>query len=60
MARTSGSHSQITGPRLREAAQRLFARHGYASVTMRQIAAEVGVQVGALYNYIPDKQGLLA
>ncbi|MCO8146246.1 TetR/AcrR family transcriptional regulator [Rhodovulum tesquicola] len=60
MARTSGSHSEITGPRLREAAQRLFARHGYASVTMRQIAAEVGVQVGALYNYIPDKQGLLA
>lgn len=26
---------------------------------MRQIAAEVGVQVGALYNYIPDKQTLL-
>ncbi|TCO72863.1 TetR/AcrR family transcriptional regulator [Rhodovulum euryhalinum] len=60
MARTSGSHSEITGPRLREAAQRLFARHGYAAVTMRQIAAEVGVQAGALYNYIPDKQGLLA
>lgn len=59
MARTSGSHSEITGPRLREAAQRLFARHGYAAVSMRQIAAEVGVQAGALYNYIPDKQGLL-
>ncbi len=27
---------------------------------MRQIAAEVGVQAGALYNYIPDKQTLLA
>ena len=26
---------------------------------MRQIAAEVGVQVGALYNYTPDKQSLL-
>ncbi len=26
---------------------------------MRQIAAEVGVQAGALYNYIPDKQSLL-
>ncbi|TCP43197.1 TetR/AcrR family transcriptional regulator [Rhodovulum marinum] len=60
MARTSGSHSQITGPRLRAAALRLFARHGYAAVSMRQIAAEVGVQAGALYNYIPDKQGLLA
>ncbi len=27
---------------------------------MRQIASEVGVQVGALYNYTPDKQSLLA
>lgn len=26
---------------------------------MRQIAAKVGVQVGALYNYTPDKQSLL-
>jgi len=26
---------------------------------MRQIAAEVGVQAGALYNYTPDKQSLL-
>ena len=26
---------------------------------MRKIASEVGVQAGALYNYIPDKQGLL-
>ncbi|SMX33360.1 Fatty acid metabolism regulator protein [Actibacterium lipolyticum] len=26
---------------------------------MRQIAADVGVQAGALYNYTPDKQSLL-
>ncbi len=37
----------------------LFARHGYAAVSMRQIAAEVGVQAGALYLYTPDKQTLL-
>lgn len=60
MARTIGSHSDITGPRVREAALTLFARHGYAAVSMRQIAAEVGVQAGALYNYTPDKQSLLA
>lgn len=60
MARTIGSHSDITGPRVREAALALFARHGYAAVSMRQIAAEVGVQAGALYNYTPDKQSLLA
>lgn len=38
---------------------RLFARNGFAAVSMRQIAAEVGVQAGALYNYTPDKQSLL-
>src|SRR6056297_462747 len=59
MARTQGSHSDITGPRVRGAALRLFARHGYAAVSMRKIAAEVGVQAGALYNYTPDKQTLL-
>ena len=59
MARTQGSHSDITGPRIREAALRLFAQHGFAAVSMRQIASEVGVQAGALYNYIPDKQSLL-
>jgi len=59
MARTQGSRAGITGPKLREAALRLFARHGYAAVSMRQIAAEVGVQAGALYLYTPDKQALL-
>jgi len=59
MARTQGSHSDITGPRVRTAALKLFAQHGFAAVSMRQIAREVGVQAGALYNYTPDKQSLL-
>lgn len=59
MARTQGSHSDITGPRIRKAALALFAKQGYAAVSMRQIASEVGVQAGALYNYTPDKQSLL-
>ena len=37
----------------------LFAQHGYAAVSMRQIARDVGVQAGALYNYTTDKQSLL-
>jgi AcrR family transcriptional regulator len=45
---------------LRRAALRLFAERGYAAVSMRQIAAAVGVQAGALYLYTPDKQSLLA
>lgn len=59
MARKTGSHSDITGPRVRAAARSLIARHGFAAVTMRQIAREVGVQAGALYLYTPDKQTLL-
>ena len=59
MARKTGSHSEITGPRVRSEAQRLFARHGFAAVSMRQIAAAVGVQAGALYLYTPDKETLL-
>ncbi len=59
MARKTGSHSEITGPRVRAAALHLFARHGFAAVSMRRIAAEVGVQAGALYLYTKDKQSLL-
>ncbi len=59
MARTQGSFADNTGPKVRDAALRLFARHGFAATSMRQIAREVGVQAGALYLYTPDKQTLL-
>ena len=59
MARKTGSHAEITGPAIRDAALRLFARSGYAAVSMREIASEVGVRAGALYLYTPDKQTLL-
>ncbi|MFN7002412.1 MAG: TetR/AcrR family transcriptional regulator [Roseinatronobacter sp.] len=59
MARKKHSSGEITGPRIREVALDLFARKGYAAVSMRQIAEKVGVQVGALYLYTPDKQTLL-
>ncbi|MEM7441040.1 MAG: TetR/AcrR family transcriptional regulator [Pseudomonadota bacterium] len=59
MARTKGSSAQATRTRIFDAAARLFAAHGFAAVSMRDIAAEVGVQVGALYRYTPDKDSLL-
>ncbi|MGB0498644.1 MAG: TetR/AcrR family transcriptional regulator, partial [Rubricella sp.] len=59
MARKSGSSGERTAEALREAAIRLIAQHGFAAVSMRQIAREVGVQAGALYLYTPDKQTLL-
>jgi len=59
MARTTGSHAEITGPAVRRAALKLFARSGFAAVSMREIAKEVGLRAGALYLYTPDKQTLL-
>ena len=37
----------------------LFARYGYAAVSMRQIAREIDLQAGAIYNHFPTKQHLL-
>lgn len=59
MARKSGSNGEKTAKQLRKAALKLFATHGFAAVSMRQIAREVGVQAGALYLYTDDKQSLL-
>lgn len=59
MARTTGSDGEKTEAAIRDAAIGLIARHGYESVSMRQLAAEVGVQAAALYRYFPTKEGLL-
>ncbi|MEL6583111.1 MAG: TetR/AcrR family transcriptional regulator [Pseudomonadota bacterium] len=59
MARKTGSSGEKTAQAVRKAAINLIAQHGYAAVSMRQIAREVGVQAGALYLYTPDKQTLL-
>ena len=59
MARTTGSDGEKTEAALREAALTLMARHGYEAVTMRQLAAGIGVQAAALYRYFPTKEDLL-
>lgn len=59
MARTAGSDGGKTQAAIRAAAVSLMARHGYEAVTMRQLAAEVGVQPAALYRYFPTKEDLL-
>jgi AcrR family transcriptional regulator len=35
-----------------------FARQGYASITMRQLALGIGVSTGTLYHYFPSKQAI--
>ncbi|WP_420334409.1 TetR/AcrR family transcriptional regulator [Roseibium sp.] len=48
-----------TAKRVRKAALKRFADAGYAAVSMREIAADVGVRPGALYNHFPTKQDIL-
>lgn len=59
MARTAGSDGERTQAAIRRAALDLIARHGYEAMAMRRLAAEVGVQVAALYRYFPTKEDLL-
>lgn len=37
---------------------KLFASKGYGSLTMRQIAASLGISTGTLYHYFPSKEAL--
>jgi AcrR family transcriptional regulator len=36
----------------------LFAEKGFGAVTMRQIAASLGVSTGTLYHYFPNKESI--
>lgn len=36
----------------------IFANHSFASVSMRQIAAELGVSTGTLYHYFESKEDI--
>ena len=59
MARTIGSHGPTTLEAIRKAGVRLIFERGYEAMSLRQLAAEVGIQAGSLYNHISTKQELL-
>ncbi|WP_298952099.1 TetR/AcrR family transcriptional regulator [uncultured Methylobacterium sp.] len=59
MARTAGSSGPRTEEAIRSAGLALIATHGYAAMSLRQLAAEVGIQQGSLYNYFRNKQEFL-
>src|SRR5215213_2478157 len=59
MARTIGSYGPKTLEAIRKAGLRLIFEHGYAAMSLRDLAAEVGIQSGSLYNHISTKQELL-
>lgn len=59
MARTIGSHGPRTMEAIRKAGLKLVYEHGFEAMSLRQLAAEVGIQVGSLYNHISTKEDLL-
>ena len=59
MARTVGSNGPKTMEAIRKAGLRLIYSQGYEAMSLRKLAAEVGIQAGSLYNHITTKQDLL-
>jgi len=60
VASTLPTSDPSTRERILDAALDLFARHGYAGVSMRQLAAAVGLRGSSLYNHFPGKDAIYA
>lgn len=56
--RSSREQSAETERRLREVAAELFAEHGFAGVSVEQVADVAGVTRGAVYHHFSGKRGL--
>src|SRR4051794_20752446 len=59
MTRLAGSHGPTTAAAIRKTGLELIHERGFHAMTLRQLAAEVGVQPASLYNHIRTKQDLL-
>jgi AcrR family transcriptional regulator len=51
--------NRSTAERIARAARRLLDKEGVEAVTMRRVAAAVGITAMAVYRHYPDRQGLL-
>ena len=59
MSRTAGSNGPATSAAIRKSGLQLIYQHGYEALTLRELAADVGILPGSLYNHIKTKQDLL-
>ena len=58
-ATTTTKKSEETRSRILEAALALFRKRGFEKATMREIAQESGVALGAAYYYFDSKDALV-
>lgn len=59
MTRAAGSHGPTTAAAIRRVGLRLIHEHGFEAMSLRRLAAEVGLQPASLYNHFATKQDLL-
>jgi AcrR family transcriptional regulator len=58
-ARTPKARGLATRKRVLQAAQDLFARHGFEGTSIGEIASRAGVGVGTVYHHFADKRAIL-
>lgn len=59
MARIAGSSGTKTKKAIREAAIKRIYKYGFEAMKLRDLAADVGITAGSLYNYITQKEDFL-
>jgi AcrR family transcriptional regulator len=59
-SRTQGVKAGLTRGQILDAALRVVDADGLESLSMRRLAAELGVEAMTLYHYIPSKRALLS
>ncbi|MCA9198054.1 MAG: TetR/AcrR family transcriptional regulator [Planctomycetales bacterium] len=57
--RITSAEKQATRERILKAAKTLFKGKGYGSTTTRDIAKEVGIATGTMFNYFPSKESIV-
>jgi|SRR5829696_990162 len=58
MPKVSEEHKEQRREQILEAAQRVFARHGYEGATVARLEEEIGLSRGAIFNYFENKEAL--
>jgi AcrR family transcriptional regulator len=60
MGRPAGVNGADTLRAIRKAAISRIYRHGFEAMNLRDLAADVNLRLGSLYNHVPQKQEFLA